>query len=48
MNSLISEASAFNYEMFKKIHQSGDQKAIQNAQTNFGITSTSPFWQYNK
>jgi hypothetical protein len=48
MNSLINQASAFNYEMFKKIHQSGDQKAIQNAQTNFGITSTSPFWQYNK
>ena len=48
MNSLISQASSFNYDMFKRIHQSGDQKAIQNAQINFGATITSPFWQYNK
>jgi hypothetical protein len=48
INSLINQASSFNYDMFKRIHQSGDPKAIQNAQINFGATSTSPFWQYNK
>lgn len=48
MNSMISQVSAVNFDMFRRIHQSGDQKAIQNAQMNFGATSTSPFWQYNK
>ena len=46
--SLLNATTAANLDMFRRIHQSGDQKAIQNAQTNFGAASTSPFWQYNK
>jgi hypothetical protein len=32
MNSILNEAASMNFEMFRRIHQSGDQKAIQNAQ----------------
>jgi hypothetical protein len=48
MNSLISEVSVINFNMFKRIHESGNQEAIQKAVSNFGITTTNPFWQYNK
>jgi hypothetical protein len=48
MNSLLNQAAAMNLEMFRRIHQTGDQKAIQNAQQNFSGITTSPFWQYNK
>ena len=48
MNSLISQVSVINFNMFKRIHESGNQEAIQKAVSNFGITTTNPFWQYNK
>ena len=48
MNQIIYQASEMNLQMFRRIHQSGNQQAIQNAQTNFGATVTSPFWNYNK
>jgi len=48
MNSLLNAVSSLNFDMFRRIHQSGDQKAIQNAQMNFGATVANPFWQYNK
>ena len=47
MNQLIHQSTQMNLEMFRRIHQSGDQKALQNAQSNFGGTVTSPFWSYN-
>jgi hypothetical protein len=48
MNSILNQAAAMNFEMFRRIHQTGDQKAISNAQQNFSAITNNPFWQYNK
>jgi hypothetical protein len=48
MNSILNQAASMNFDMFRRIHQAGDQKAIQNAQQNFSGITNSPFWQYNK
>lgn len=48
MNSILNQAAAMNFEMFRRIHQTGDQKAISNAQQNFSGITNNPFWQYNK
>jgi hypothetical protein len=46
--NMLQNLRQLNFDMYRKIHQSGDQKAIQNAQQNFGISPTNPFWNYNK
>jgi len=46
--NMIQSLRQLNFDMYRKIHQSGDQKAIQKAQENFGISPTNPFWNYNK
>jgi hypothetical protein len=46
--NMLQNLRQLNFDMYKKIHQSGDQKAIENANKNFGITPSSPFWNYNK
>ena len=48
MNLILNQAAAMNFEMFRRIHQTGDQKAISNAQQNFSAITNNPFWQYNK
>ena len=48
MNQLINQAAQMNLDMFRRIHQSGNQEAIQKAQQNFGASVNSPFWNYNK
>jgi hypothetical protein len=46
--NMINSLRQLNFDMYRKIHQSGDQKAIENANKNFGITPENPFWNYNK
>jgi hypothetical protein len=46
--NMLQNLRQLNFETYRKIHQSGDQKAIENANKNFGITPSSPFWNYNK
>ena len=45
--NMLQSLRQLNFDTYRKIHQSGNQKAIQKAQENFGITPTSPFWNYN-
>jgi hypothetical protein len=44
-NNVLQQVYTVNLETFKRIHQSGDQTKIKNAQQNFGNTITNPFWQ---
>jgi hypothetical protein len=47
-HNILTKTLTLNFDMFRKIHQSGNQEAIQRAQDNFGATVTNPFWKYNK
>jgi hypothetical protein len=46
--NMLQNLRQLNFETYRKIHQSGDQKAIENANKNFGISPNDPFWNYNK
>jgi hypothetical protein len=48
LNQLIYQSAQMNLEMFRRIHQSGNQEALQKAQQNFGASVNNPFWSYNK
>jgi hypothetical protein len=48
LNQLIYQSAQMNLEMFRRIHQSGNQEALQKAQQNFGASVNNPFWNYNK
>jgi len=46
--NMIDNIKAINFDRFQQIVRSGDQKAIQNAEANFGATVSSPYWNYNR
>jgi hypothetical protein len=46
--NMLEAIKTINFDMFQRIVRSGDQKAIQNAEANFGASVNNPFWNYNK
>ncbi len=44
--SLIVQQDKANLELFRYFHQTNNQKAIDNAIKNFGISPNDPFWKY--
>lgn len=45
--NMLGQLRQLNFDMYRRIHQSGNQEAIQNAEKNFGITPNNPFWNIN-
>jgi hypothetical protein len=44
----LNNVNAYNFQMFRQIHQSGDAVKIQNAEKNFGANVNKPNWNYNE
>jgi hypothetical protein len=45
--NMIQASIPLNLDMYRRIHQSGDQTARANAEKNFGNKPNNPFWNYN-
>jgi hypothetical protein len=44
--AMFQQLTQLNFDTYRKIQQSGDQKLIQKAEMNFGGTVNNPFWRW--